>query len=142
GPQLLLPMLEGLATAGKPLSAMPNAGFPKRVGDRVVYPRSSPEYFALFAREAAGLGARIIGGCCGTSPEHIRAIAEAVKKLRPDELKVRSAGVRAGAATSAAKADVRTAREPESRLWKKIQAGQFIVSVEVDPPKGVALERL
>ena len=70
GPQLLLPILEGLAPAGRPLSAMPNAGFPKRVGDRIVYPRSSPEYFALFAREAAARGARIIGGCCGTSPEH------------------------------------------------------------------------
>ena len=69
---------------------MPNVGFPKRVGDRIVYPRSSPEYFALFAREAVALGARIIGGCCGTTPEHIRAIAEAVKKLRP----ARSAGPR------------------------------------------------
>ena len=58
---------------------MPNVGFPKRVGDRIVYPRSSPEYFALFAREAAAMGARIIGGCCGTTPEHIRAMAEAVK---------------------------------------------------------------
>ena len=84
GPQLLLPVLRELAgSASLPLSAMPNAGFPKRVGDRTVYPRSSPQYFALFAQEAADLGARIIGGCCGTTPEHIRAIAEAVKKLHP-----------------------------------------------------------
>ncbi len=87
GPQLLLPVLRELAgSASLPLSAMPNAGFPKRVGDRTVYPRSSPEYFALFAQEAADLGARIIGGCCGTTPEHIRAIAEAVKKLHPAKL--------------------------------------------------------
>ena len=65
---------------------MPNAGFPKRVGDRIVYPRSSPEYFALFARDAVALGARILGGCCGTTPEHIRAIAEAVKKLQSCEI--------------------------------------------------------
>ena len=84
GPQLLLPVLRELAAAAKlPLSAMPNAGFPKRVGDRIVYPKSSPEYFALFAQEAAELGVRILGGCCGTTPEHIRAMAEAVKKLRP-----------------------------------------------------------
>src|SRR6202789_2851672 len=84
GPQLLLPVLRDLAAISTiPLSAMPNAGFPKRVGGRTVYPRSSPEYFALFAQEASELGARLIGGCCGTTPEHIRAIAEAVKKIRP-----------------------------------------------------------
>ncbi len=52
-------------------------------GDRIVYPKSSPEYFALFAREAAAMGVRILGGCCGTTPAHIRAMAEAVKSLRP-----------------------------------------------------------
>ena len=88
GPQLLLPVLRELAINSKlPLSAMPNAGFPKRVGDRIVYPKSSPEYFALFAQEAAEIGARIIGGCCGTTPEHIRAIAEAVKKMRPGKIR-------------------------------------------------------
>src|SRR5271167_1855796 len=83
GPQSLLPILHELAAcATLPLSAMPNAGFPQRMGGRIVYPRSSPEYFALFAREASELGARILGGCCGTTPEHIRAIAEAIEKLR------------------------------------------------------------
>src|SRR5260370_10633607 len=62
---------------------MPNAGFPKREGDRIVYPKSSPQYFAEFAREAAGLGVRILGGCRGTTPAHIRAMAEAGKSLRP-----------------------------------------------------------
>src|SRR5277367_2309853 len=84
GPQLLLPVLRELAASSKlPLSAMPNAGFPKRIGDRIVYPKSSPEYFALFAQEAAEIGTRIIGGCCGTTPQHIHAMAEAVKKLSP-----------------------------------------------------------
>src|ERR1700690_3669350 len=84
GPQLLLPVLQSLAAnATIPLSAMPNAGFPKRIGDRTVYPRSSPEYFALFAKEAAQIGARILGGCCGTTPDHIHAMAEAVKKITP-----------------------------------------------------------
>src|SRR5213595_2476835 len=84
GPQALLPILQELAAVdGLRVSGMPNAGFPKREGDRIVYPKSSPEYFALFAREAAALGVRILGGCCGTTPAHVRAMAEAVKSLRP-----------------------------------------------------------
>src|SRR6201988_4115663 len=83
GPQSLLPILEGFAGGNRALSAMPNVGFPTRVGDRTVYPRSSPEYFALFAREAAAMGARIVGGCCGTTPEHVRAMAGAVRGLNP-----------------------------------------------------------
>src|SRR4029077_4168782 len=83
GPQSLFPVLEGFAGAGRALSAMPNVGFPKRIGDRTVYPRSSPEYFALLAREAAAMGARIVGGCCGTTPEHVKAMAGAVRGLKP-----------------------------------------------------------
>ncbi len=139
GPQALLPILQELVSVNdRPVSAMPNAGFPKRQGDRIVYPKSSPEYFALFAREAADLGVRIIGGCCGTTPDHVRALAEAVKSRKP------------GKAVSASEAAVETApkitrpvgREPESKLWKKIRASQFVTSVEIDPPKGVSLERI
>src|SRR5438552_4009632 len=84
GPQALLPILRELTSVDDfRVSGMPNAGFPKREGDRIVYPKSSPEYFALFAREAAALGVRILGGCCGTTPAHIKAMAEAVKSLRP-----------------------------------------------------------
>src|SRR3974390_32805 len=84
GPQALLPILQELTHAGAAaVSGMPNAGFPKREGDRIVYPKSSPAYFAEFAREAAAFGVRVLGGCCGTTPEHIRAMVEAVKSLRP-----------------------------------------------------------
>src|SRR3982075_4257920 len=84
GPQALLPILQELtAVDDLRVSGMPNAGFPKREGDRIVYARSSPEYFALFAREAAAMGVRILGGCCGTTPAHIRAMADAVKSLHP-----------------------------------------------------------
>ncbi len=148
GPQLLLPVLRDLAAVSSiPLSAMPNAGFPKRVGDRTVYPRSSPEYFALFAREAAELGVRIIGGCCGTTPEHIHAIAEAVKQIHP----ARSTGARDVARSAQTTVEVLepaervrriATREPESKLWKKIQAKQFVTSVEIDPPKGVSIDRI
>jgi homocysteine S-methyltransferase len=149
GPQLLLPVLRDLAgISNLPLSAMPNAGFPKRIGDRTVYPRSSPEYFALFAQEAAEVGARIIGGCCGTTPDHIRAMAQAAKQINP----ARSPSVK-GLAASIAPGTVEVfepaerfrriaAREPESKLWKKIQAGKFVTSVEIDPPKGVSIDRI
>src|SRR5260370_6974965 len=84
GVEALLPILGELAAVDNiRISAMPNAGFPKREGDRIVYPKSSPEYFALFAREAAALGVRVLGGCCGTTPAHIRAMAEAVRLMRP-----------------------------------------------------------
>src|ERR1700722_6553632 len=84
GPQDHLRLLQDLAAvAGSfPMSAMPNVGFPQRAGDRIIYPKSSPEYFDLFAREAVVLGARILGGCCGTSPEHIRAMTGAVKGIQ------------------------------------------------------------
>jgi methionine synthase / methylenetetrahydrofolate reductase(NADPH) len=147
GPQLLLPVLRELAEAASlPLSAMPNAGFPKRVGDRIVYPRSSPEYFALFAREAAGLGARILGGCCGTTPEHIRAIAEAVRKLRPGKPAAGKDGEKGDESVEVIEraefARRAAAREPDSKLWNKIQVGKFVTSVEIDPPKGVTIGRI
>jgi len=145
GLQLLLPVLRELAgCASLPLSAMPNAGFPKRIGDRIVYPRSSPEYFALFAEEAAELGVRLLGGCCGTTPEHIRAIAGAVKKLGPAKARAAGgAGVGEGEAVEIAERGRRVAtRAPESKLWSKIQAGKFVVSVEIDPPKGVTTQRI
>ena len=143
GPQLLIPVLRELAqSATLPLSAMPNAGFPKRVGDRIVYPRSSPEYFALFAREAAELGARILGGCCGTTPEHVQAIAEAVKKLRPAKSIAGGAHSSVEVLEPAERVRRLARREPDSQLWKKIQAGQFVTSVEIDPPKGTSIGRI
>src|SRR6202049_1110111 len=127
GPQSLLPILQELAGVNDlRISGMPNAGFPKREGDRIVYPKSSPEYFAMFAREAAALGVRVLGGCCGTTPAHIRAMAEAVKALKP----VKAASV----------AHVQTVikpvpvleREPESKFWRKLQNKEFGVCVEID----------
>ena len=138
GPQAMLPILQELAGLDDlKISGMPNAGFPKREGDRIVYPRSSPEYFALFAREAAALGVRILGGCCGTTPAHIRAMAEAVKSLRPMKM---------AAVVSSVETAIKTApvlqREPESKFWKKLQKKEFTICVEIDPPKGISLERI
>jgi methionine synthase / methylenetetrahydrofolate reductase (NADH) len=138
GPQALLPILQELTAVNDlRVSGMPNAGFPKREGDRIVYPKSSPEYFALFAREAAALGVRILGGCCGTTPDHIRAMAEAVKSLRP----AKSTAI-AHSVETVAKPVVIAEREPESKFWKKLQAKEFAVCVEIDPPKGLSLDRI
>src|SRR6202035_2516100 len=112
GPQALLPILGLLASVDDVrISGMPNAGFPKREGDRIVYPKSSPEYFALFAREAAALGVRILGGCCGTTPAHIQAMAEAVKSLRPAKQHASSSTVQV-----AAKPATPAERQPESKF--------------------------
>jgi methionine synthase I (cobalamin-dependent)/5,10-methylenetetrahydrofolate reductase len=138
GPQALLPILQQLtAVPDIRVSGMPNAGFPKREGDRIVYPKSSPEYFALYAREAAALGVRILGGCCGTTPAHIHAMAEAVKALRPAKS---TAAVQSVAAVP--KPAPVLEREPESKFWKKLKAGEFAVCVEIDPPKGLSLDRV
>jgi methionine synthase / methylenetetrahydrofolate reductase (NADH) len=137
GPQALLPILQELTSVeGLRVSGMPNAGFPKREGDRIVYPKSSPEYFALFAREAAELGVSILGGCCGTTPAHVRAMAEAVKLLRP----AKSATI--VQAVEASKPIEIAHRDPESKFWKKLQTREFSVCVEIDPPKGIALDRI
>src|SRR6201993_124101 len=96
GPQALLPILQQLTSIDDlRVSGMPNAGLPKREGDRIVYPKSSPEYFALFAREAAAAGVHILGGCCGTTPAHIRAMADTVKSLRPSKVLACTATVEA-----------------------------------------------
>src|SRR5208283_3705752 len=121
GPQSLLPILQELTNVGGiRVSGMPNAGFPKREGDRIVYPKSSPEYFAQFAREAAGLGVRILGGCCGTTPAHIRAMAEAVRSLRPAKTHHT-----ASSAEVVLKPVPVAERDPESKFWKNLQAKKF-----------------
>ena len=144
GPQALLPILQQLTSIDDlRVSGMPNAGLPKREGDRIVYPKSSPEYFALFAREAAAAGVRILGGCCGTTPAHIRAMAEAVKSLRPAKsAKVEAVGESINVMQGAVAFELKVERAPESKLWRSIQGGKFQVSVEIDPPKGIALDRV
>src|SRR5690242_18555442 len=138
GPQALLPILQELTGVDDlRVSGMPNAGLPKREGDRIVYPKSSPEYFALFARAAAALGVRILGGCRGTTPAHIRAMAEAGKSLRP--AKIHDASATDGAVAKPAPV---LQRGPESEVRNKLRAGEFTVCVEIDPPKGLSLDRI
>jgi homocysteine S-methyltransferase len=113
-----------------PLSAQPNAGLPREVEDRKIY-MASPEYMGTYAKRMVEAGARFVGGCCGTTPEHIKAIAGFVQSVSP----------RHSTAVATAPASARP-MEPvplaeRSRLAAKLAAGRFITTVEIVPPKGV-----
>ena len=83
GPQTILDAIEKMApVTRKKLSAQPNAGMPRDVGGRSMY-MASPEYMATYARHLVQAGAKVVGGCCGTTPEHIRAMCEGVRPLSP-----------------------------------------------------------
>ncbi len=137
GPRELLEILENIPRGGDyVISASPNAGLPVRSGGRYVYPDSTPEYFASFAREAVRLGARIVGGCCGTRPEHIRAMAETLKDIAVPERIQASVTVQERAVQSPLK------EEFPSSLAQKLHEGKFVISVQIDPPKGSETQRL
>jgi methionine synthase / methylenetetrahydrofolate reductase (NADH) len=134
GPAPMLETIERMArVTTKRLSALPNAGRPRDIEGRNIY-LSSPEYMASYARRFVQRGVRLVGGCCGTTPEHIRQIHHAVRALAP-------AGERVAvsAATSAA-GDVSLEppvnRADKSRLARSLAEGHYVVTVELEPPKG------
>ena len=139
GPQDVFSALEKLVQLGIPLSAMPNAGLPRRVDERLIY-IATPEYFGLFARRMFKLGVRVVGGCCGTTPEHIRRIAAAAR-MAGSALDPEAQGphtVEASYAPPAPAADIRVVPSAEkSRLAAKLAQKRFAVSVEVNPPTGL-----
>ncbi|MDQ8168873.1 MAG: bifunctional homocysteine S-methyltransferase/methylenetetrahydrofolate reductase [Gemmatimonadota bacterium] len=144
GPQTILEAVERMtAVTTRKLSAQPNAGMPRDVGGRSMY-MASPEYMATYARHLVQAGAKIVGGCCGTTPEHIKAMVEGVRPLAP-RTRVTLGNDRSAAASVAADAPV--GREPtplaaRSRFGAKLAAGQFVTSVEIVPPRGVDTARL
>ena len=133
GPAGVLEAVEKLVKAtDRPISAVPNAGLPKDVGDRKIY-LASPEYMASYARRMIEAGARIVGGGCGTTPEHIKKIRDYVASVVP-----RHQPVVLSRETIAPPAGV----EPvplatRSRWGAKLAAGTLVTSVEIVPPKGV-----
>jgi homocysteine S-methyltransferase len=132
GPHGVLEAIEKLArVTTRPLSAQPNAGLPREVGDRKIY-MASPEYMASYARRMVETGARFVGGCCGTIPEHIKAIVGFVQSVSP-----RHVHVVAAAAPQVSAAVDPIALSNRSRLGAKLAAGQFVTTVEIVPPKGV-----
>jgi methionine synthase / methylenetetrahydrofolate reductase(NADPH) len=127
-----------------PLAVQPNAGFPKRVGGRIVYPLASPELFSEFAREALSLGARLIGGCCGTNPQHIAAVARVLRATDETPASTGAAAVPIQIVTSPNdEREGDTSERPEgSPLLEKLRSEHFVISVQLDPPKGTNLARI
>jgi len=128
-------MLEALervrVISDKPLAAQPNAGMPRSVEGRNIY-LCSPEYMASYTKKFLRAGVRFVGGCCGTTPEHIRAMAGALRttEARQPRVEVRSK----------AKHDAAVEPAPlgaRSNLGAKIATGEFVTMVEIVPPKGI-----
>jgi homocysteine S-methyltransferase len=140
GPQPTLEVLEEIiAAAGDtPVSAMPNAGLPQFVEGRFLY-LASPEYFADFAARAIDLGVRVVGGCCGTTPAHVRAMRERIASRLPAEKLAPGAEVRV---IERGPAPVEpTAEQEEPALLRKLRE-KFLVSVEIDPPRGINTQKV
>jgi methionine synthase I (cobalamin-dependent)/5,10-methylenetetrahydrofolate reductase len=131
GPHTMLEAVEKMReVTRRKLSAQPNNGLPRQVDGRMFY-MASPEYMAKYAKRMIQAGIKFIGGCCGTTPEHIKQISNAVAALSPGRTSVRVF------VAEEKPADVRvTPRELKSQLARKICQGEFVTSVEIVPPKG------
>jgi methionine synthase / methylenetetrahydrofolate reductase(NADPH) len=136
GPQAALAALAEMSERanGVPLTAQPNVGLPSRSGGRIIYPNATPDYFSEFAAQARNLGARIIGGCCGTTPAQIAAIKAAVEERRQPRVPM----------LVMEREEAIPARREAGRtnLQRKLEAGEWVVSVELDPPKGTNMESM
>ena len=137
GPEPTLRAIEKMAEKSTaPLSAQPNAGIPRDVEGRNIY-LSSPEYFAEYAKRFVNTGVRVLGGCCGTTPEHIRAMRAAVRALQPQRSIVKIGNP-----------EQETAAQPSlplaqrSAFGAKLAAGQFVTAVEFTPPRGPVADKV
>jgi methionine synthase / methylenetetrahydrofolate reductase(NADPH) len=128
----MAPMSNGLA-----LTAQPNVGLPSRSGGRIVYPNATPDYFAEFAAQARNLGARIVGGCCGTTPAQIAAIRAAVEEKREPRVPLVALD-----RDPSEVASILPKKSEKTVLQRKLEAGEWVVSVELDPPKGTNMEAM
>jgi homocysteine S-methyltransferase len=137
GPVAMLDAVERLRAATTlPLSAQPNAGMPHSVEGRNIY-LCSPEYMASYARKFVAAGVRLIGGCCGTTPEHIQVMKSALR-VGEARAKASTAQVKGAAALVAAPA---VPLEQRSRLGAKLAAREFVTMVEIVPPKGTDIRK-
>ena len=158
GPQAILEAIEKMAAATRrKLSAQPNAGMPRDVGGRSMY-MASPEYMASYARHLIHAGAKIVGGCCGTTPDHIRAIVSGVRPLAPRivgtgnrEQRTGTASAEHAAASHSSAVPVPGSRskgvdpipfEQRSHFAAKIAKGEMVTSVEIVPPRGVDASKM
>jgi homocysteine S-methyltransferase len=153
GPQGILEGIEQMVgVTGRKLSAQPNAGMPREVGGRAMY-MASAEYMATYARHLVQAGAKVVGGCCGTTPAHIRAIAEGVRPLAPRLARPHAVKHAMEPAASAPAVEEHPTRasapgvDPvpfaERSLWAaRLAAREFVTSVEIVPPRGVNADRM
>jgi methionine synthase / methylenetetrahydrofolate reductase(NADPH) len=143
GPAPMLDTIERMeAVTKRKLSAQPNAGQPRDVEGRNIY-LCSPEYMASYARRFILHNVRMVGGCCGTTPEHIRQIKSAVRAMAPAV--VRSSGTVAATPAKRAMPAISAppvAREKKSRLANAMARGTFVVAVELLPPRGFQTEQV
>ena len=136
GPNQILRILKQMRTAVPEarFSAMPNAGWPEQVGGRIMYP-AAPEYFGEYALSFMEAGTCLIGGCCGTTPRHISAMAKALASAPALPAEDNSAF------TINEREEIELDHQP-TQLAQKLAAGKFIVSVEMDPPRGLSTHKL
>jgi len=138
GPVAMLEAIERVrAVTSLPLAAQPNAGMPRSVEGRNIY-LCSPEYMANYTLNFVAAGVRLIGGCCGTTPDHIRAMKSILKVGEARGKTAISAVIHAAAAPSAP-ASIPLAER--SRLGAKLAAGEFVTMVEIVPPKGIDIRK-
>jgi len=137
GPVAMLDVIERVrALTSLPLAAQPNAGMPRSVEGRNIY-LCSPEYMASYARKFVAAGVRLVGGCCGTTPEHIRVMKSALR-VGEARAKANPAKAQSEAVVNAAPA---VALGKRSKLGAKIAAGEFLTMVEIVPPKGTDIRK-
>ena len=136
GPAQLLRILRQMkkAVPDARFSVMPNAGFPEKVGGRIMYP-AGPDYFHDYALSFWREGADVIGGCCGTTPAHIEVIAQTIENTSEDFLVSVVGDMESGAEP------VQPAPAERSQLAQKLEAGKFVIAVEMDPPRGLSIHK-
>src|SRR6202166_3417758 len=138
GPVAMLDAIErGRAVTSLPLAAQPNAGMPRSVEGRNIY-LCSPEYMASYTRKFVAAGVQLIGGCCGTTPDHIRAMKSALRVGDARGKRSISEGLHPG---STVLAPATTPMAKRSRLGAKLASGEFVTMVEIVPPKGIDIRK-
>ena len=138
GPVAMLDAIERVrAVTSLPLAAQPNAGMPRSVEGRNIY-LCSPEYMASYARKFVAAGVRLVGGCCGTTPDHIRAMKSA---LRVGEARGRTPSAQVSGGHAAPAAIPAAPLENRSLLGAKLARGEFATMVEIVPPKGIDIHK-
>jgi homocysteine S-methyltransferase len=138
GPAQIFRILKQMAQAapGRRFSAMPNAGWPERVGGRIMYP-ANPDYFGDYALALCEAGARMVGGCCGTTPEHIASMRQALE-TQPEGCGREATELFIPAESEEPAEESR----PPSLLAQSLVGGKFVVAVEMDPPRGLSTHKL